>query len=94
MRSPTSWWPRCAGGIHISSTSANGSNGRPLKARERPDGRGVLDGLPATLPELLMAFRLQERAAGVGFDWPDTTGPLAKVREELAEVEDELAGGW
>jgi MazG family protein len=64
-----------------------------LKSRERRTGRGVLDGLPATLPELLMAFRLQERAAGVGFDWPDTTGPLAKVHEELAEVEAELAGG-
>lgn len=64
-----------------------------LKARERPTGEGVLDGLPETLPELLMAYRLQERAAGVGFDWPDTNGPLAKVHEELAEVEGELLGG-
>lgn len=64
-----------------------------LKAKERKSGRGVLDGLPASLPELLMAYRLQERAAGVGFDWPDTAGPLAKVHEELAEVEAELAGG-
>lgn len=64
-----------------------------LKARERKAGHGVLDGLPATLPELLMSFRLQERAAGVGFDWPDTNGPLAKVHEELAEVEGELLGG-
>jgi len=52
--------------------------------------RGLLDGLPATLPEILMAHRLQERAAGVGFDWPDTAGPAAKVREELGEVEAEL----
>ena len=64
-----------------------------LKRRERKPGRGVLAGLPATLPELLMAFRLQERAAGVGFDWPDTNGPLAKVHEELAEVEAELLAG-
>lgn len=61
-----------------------------LKARERRVG-GTLDGLPATLPDLLMAYRLQERAAGVGFDWPDAEGPAAKVREELAEVEAELA---
>jgi MazG family protein len=61
-----------------------------LKGRERGAGTGVLDGLPDTLPEMLMAFRLQERAAGVGFDWPDTNGPLAKVHEELAEVEGEL----
>lgn len=59
--------------------------------RQKHGGRsGVLDGLPTTLPDLLMAHRLQERAAGVGFDWPDTTGPAAKVREELLEVEQEL----
>jgi uncharacterized protein YabN with tetrapyrrole methylase and pyrophosphatase domain len=38
-----------------------------------------------------MAFRIQERAAGVGFDWPDARGPADKVREELAEVEAEEA---
>src|SRR5512143_2539414 len=60
-----------------------------LKRKEKP--HGVLDGLPPALPSLLMAYRLQERAAGVGFDWPDTAGPLAKVYEELREVEEELA---
>jgi len=59
-----------------------------LKRRERP--RGTLEGLPPTLPPLLQAFRLQERAASVGFDWDDAQGPLAKVREEIAEVEEEL----
>jgi len=59
------------------------------KRKEAPDGAGVLEGLPATLPELLMAYRLQERAAGIGFDWPDREGPAAKVREELEEVEAE-----
>ncbi len=59
-----------------------------LKRRERP--RGTLEGLPPTLPPLLRAYRLQERAASVGFDWDDVQGPLAKVREELAEVEDYL----
>jgi MazG family protein len=60
-----------------------------LKRREREGG--VLGRLPATLPDLLRAYRLQERAASVGFDWPDAQGPVAKVREELAEVEQELA---
>lgn len=56
--------------------------------RETGDGkRGTLDGLPPTLPPLLMAYRLQERAAGVGFDWPDATGPRAKVDEELKELD-------
>jgi MazG family protein len=56
------------------------------KRRER-GAVGVLAGLPATLPPLLMAYRLQARAAGVGFDWPDEHGPLTKVREEVGEVE-------
>ena len=57
--------------------------------RKESHRRGTLEGLPASLPELLMAFRLQERAAAVGFDWTDPSGPAAKVREELAEVEAE-----
>lgn len=62
------------------------------KRRER-GGSGALAGLPATLPPLLLAFRLQARAAGVGFDWPDERGPLDKVREEAAEVERTTKGG-
>jgi nucleoside triphosphate diphosphatase len=58
-----------------------------VKRRERGAGAGTLRGLPPSLPPLLMAFRLQERAAGVGFDWPDAKGPLEKVKEELDEVE-------
>jgi ATP diphosphatase len=61
------------------------------KNRERPSHRpGVLDGLPPSLPALIMAHRLQERAAGVGFDWPDDRGPREKIREELNELEAEL----
>jgi len=56
-----------------------------LKRKERD--HGLLEGLPPTLPDLLMAFRLQERAASVGFDWPDAEGPAAKVREELEEIQ-------
>lgn len=60
------------------------------KAPERDqEAAGVLDGLPPNLPALIMALRLQERAAGVGFDWPDAQGPLAKVREETGELESE-----
>ena len=62
-----------------------------IKRRER-SGR-VLAGLVPTLPSLLMAYRLQERAASVGFDWPDVEGPLSKVREELSEVEEHLPMG-
>ncbi len=44
------------------------------------------EGIPASMPSLHRAHRLQDRAAGVGFDWPDARGPLAKVREEIEEV--------
>lgn len=50
----------------------------------------IADGLPVDLPALHRAHRLQDRAAGVGFDWPDVSGPAAKVEEELAEVRSEL----
>jgi MazG family protein len=59
-----------------------------LKAKKRDS---IVDGLPADLPALHRAFRLQDRAAGVGFDWPDATGPLDKVAEELDEVRREIA---
>ena len=58
-----------------------------MKAKGRAS---LAEGLPAGLPSLHRAHRLQERAAGVGFDWPDVRGPADKVREELAEVESEI----
>jgi MazG family protein len=61
-----------------------------MKARKR---ESIVDGLPVDLPGLHRAFRLQDRAAGVGFDWPDVEGPIQKVEEELQEVREELAHG-
>jgi uncharacterized protein YabN with tetrapyrrole methylase and pyrophosphatase domain len=68
------------------------ANWERLKLRERghEDAPSVLDGLPPALPALIMAFRLQERAAGIGFDWPDAEGPLAKIHEETDELVTEL----
>ena len=73
-------------------TAGSGNQPRPerepwekMKSRSRET---LAEGLPAGLPALHRAHRLQERAAGVGFDWPDVTGPAEKVREELAEVEE------
>ncbi|MDA1081303.1 MAG: nucleoside triphosphate pyrophosphohydrolase [Gemmatimonadetes bacterium] len=69
----------------------------PLPEREpweqmKSKSRATLaEGLPVGLPSLHRAHRLQERAAGVGFDWPDVRGPADKVREELAEVEEIIA---
>ncbi|WP_355660838.1 nucleoside triphosphate pyrophosphohydrolase [Halomonas salifodinae] len=66
-----------------------------LKAAERAerDARSVLDDVPRTLPALSRAAKLAKRAARVGFDWPDETGVIAKIHEELAEVEAALAAG-
>jgi MazG family protein len=60
-----------------------------MKSKKR---ESIADGLPASLPPLHRAHRLQDRAAGVGFDWPDVSGPAAKVEEELAEVREHLEG--
>ena len=65
-------------------TAAQREPWEEMKARTRAS---LADGLPSGLPALHRAHRLQERAAGVGFDWPDVQGPVDKVREELAEVE-------
>ena len=61
-----------------------------IKAAERA-ARGAasaLDGVAMALPALMRAEKLQKRAARVGFDWPDTSGPRAKVLEELDELDD------
>ena len=58
-----------------------------MKARKRSS---IEEGLPPNLPSLHRAHRLQDRAAGVGFDWPDVDGPAAKVEEELGEVRAQL----
>ena len=61
-----------------------------MKAKRRSS---IAEGLPASLPALHRAHRLQDRAAGVGFDWPDVEGPVEKVAEELREVRSEIAKG-
>jgi ATP diphosphatase len=60
-----------------------------IKAEERaakPD-KSALAGVATGLPALLRAEKLQKRAARTGFDWPDASGPRAKIEEELAEIE-------
>jgi len=67
----------------------------PARVRERwealkteQEGReGIFHDVPEALPALLQARKVQRRAAAVGYDWPDLAGPLAKIREELGELE-------
>jgi len=56
------------------------------RKKEEKGRDSLLDGVPRSMPSLSRAHRIQQRAAGAGFDWPDVSGVVAKVREELAEV--------
>jgi nucleoside triphosphate diphosphatase len=58
---------------------------------EQEGREGIFHDVPEALPALLQARKVQRRAATVGYDWPDISGPLAKVREELDELEAALA---
>lgn len=58
---------------------------------EKGEKKSVLDGLPDSMPALTMAFRIGEKAAGVGFDWNRTDQVMAKLEEELEEIKAEIA---
>ncbi len=68
-------------------------NWEQIKQQEhRKESRhSALDGVPPVLPALLKAQRTQEKAARVGFDWKDASGPLEKIREELSELQEAVA---
>lgn len=61
-----------------------------IKLKEKDGNRSVLSGVPAALPSLIKAYRVQDKARNVGFDWEDRQDVWAKVREELGELEAEL----
>jgi len=72
----------------IDSADAQTENWEAIKAAERAEKaqHGTLDGVAVGLPALLRAYKLQKRAARVGFDWPDVGPVLDKVTEEAREV--------
>lgn len=61
-----------------------------MKLKERKKKRGVLDGVPVSLPAMVKAYRVGEKAASVGFDWEQKEDVWAKAKEELGEVEQEM----
>ncbi len=63
------------------------------KQRERDGNKTVLSGVPSSLPSLIKAYRIQDKARNVGFDWKDKGDVWDKVREELGELEVELRKG-
>lgn len=68
-------------------------NWEQLKLKEKDGNRSVLAGVPASLPSLIKAYRIQDKARNAGFDWEDAGDVWAKVREELGELEVELRKG-
>lgn len=69
------------------------SESRARRGLPKESPPGALDGVPLPLPALSRAMKLQEKAGKVGFDWDDVRMVLAKVGEEIAEVETEIAAG-
>ena len=65
-------------------------NWEQIKLKEKDGNKSVLSGVPQALPSLIKAYRIQDKARNVGFDWDDRKDVWQKVREELAELESEL----
>ena len=65
-------------------------NWEQIKQKEKDGNKTVLAGVPTSLPSLIKAYRIQDKARHVGFDWEDRQDVWAKVREELGELEVEL----
>jgi len=85
--------PHVFGDVKVDSVSQVLRNWENIKKGEthgNPE-RSALDGVPPTLPALLKAQRVQQKAARVGFDWKDSSGALEKMEEELAEVKEAVA---
>ena len=65
-------------------------NWEQIKLKEKDGNKTVLSGVPQSLPSLIKAYRIQDKARNVGFDWEDRQDVWAKVREELDELQAEL----
>ncbi|MBI3161233.1 MAG: nucleoside triphosphate pyrophosphohydrolase [Chloroflexi bacterium] len=82
--------PHVFGDLKLDGVDGVLANWEKLKETERKDKgqneKGLLDGIPAALPALSQAQEYQDRAARVGFDWPEIEGVLDKIREEIEEI--------
>ena len=82
---------------HVFGEEAKASSAAEVLSRwegyKRREGRGLLDGVPGSLPALLMALRISDKVRNVGFDWPDTQGAVDKMDEEVREFKEAVALG-
>ncbi|MBN2388977.1 MAG: nucleoside triphosphate pyrophosphohydrolase [Anaerolineales bacterium] len=83
--------PHVFGDIELDGVGGVLQNWEKIKADERSShgegARSLLEGVPLALPALIQAQQIQERAARVGFDWPEVEGVLDKIAEEIGEVQ-------
>jgi MazG family protein len=94
-RKMTARHPHVFGSTQVNDSADVVRNWGEIKAQELAKAgkkRRTLDGVPAAMPSLLRAQRLGEKAAGVGFDWPDVQGVRDKLDEELRELDAAMAG--
>lgn len=84
--------PHVFGNVSAETTDDVRRNWYMLKQKEKPARQSQLEGIPAALPELARAARIATRAAAVGYDFPDRRMLFDKLREELAELSQELFG--
>ena len=85
--------PHVYGSGKIADGDAAYRQWQEIKREEKGEPAASLLGeLPKGLPALVAAYRVQEKAGAVGFDWPDARGALAKIREEAGEIEAEMGG--
>jgi tetrapyrrole methylase family protein / MazG family protein len=81
--------PHVFGDVKLDDVDGVLANWEKLKEQERKDkkeSKGMLDGVPVSLPALSQAQEFQDRAARVGFDWPEIDGVLDKIKEEIEEI--------
>ncbi|MEM7548197.1 MAG: nucleoside triphosphate pyrophosphohydrolase [Bacteroidota bacterium] len=83
--------PHIYGDVDVNSDEQVKQNWEKIKLKEKGN-TSVLGGVPKSLPALIKAMRIQEKARGVGFDWDDKSEVWKKVQEELAEFGDEFDG--
>ena len=85
--------PHVYGDIHANTPDQVKENWETLKLRKKNRRSGTLGGVPRSLPAMVKAYRMGEKAAGAGFDWEQKENVWDKVREELGEVEAEMKSG-
>lgn len=85
--------PHVFGEVHVDNAEQVTQNWEQLKLKEKGGNHSVLAGVPAALPALIKAYRVQEKAANIGFDWESPEQVWEKVDEELDEVRQAIANG-